>query len=299
LSESELSAEAARELRLLARRLAEEVLDEAESSSGALDADESSPITEGDLASAWSRLNPAPPPTSVRVSKSIQFIMTTLSLTAVIFLIFELTATKMSRAASAALAFAVVGFFYMLAIVAASLRERLLSRTTYKVDKKRSSDISVLGYVEQESQHVAQEPRGTEKEPQAKQDLQEDEGEHSRLVVLRTVKEEEAPDNVFQLFQLIMRDKEMTSRLSFIVWQAVLAIVVLASVVAGFIYLGQREFPDQVKFAVAFGLAALLGPINLLLRRLRKDRTDKSKHEAADSGRSSRDPSQKARTGRE
>jgi len=276
LNDSELSPAAAKELRLLARRLAEEVLDDAESISDAED-DDSVVVGADDVEAAWSRLSLVPPKRSARISKAIQFIMITLSLAAVIFLVFDLTAPNLGPAPRAALVFATVGFFYVLVTVARSLRERLIIRAKVKPGLEKSADISVLKYVEQEPQpdpnylDDTQEKRGLEQASTKRDEARDD--ERSRLVLIKTVREDEAPTSVLQFIEHVLRDQETSSRLSFLIWQGLLAIVVLVSVVAGLIYLGRHELTDGLSYFIAFGSALVLAVARVTLsvnRRARK-----------------------------
>ena len=256
MSDGELSNEVAEELRLLGRRVAEEVLDEAESRSDGLADAKSARLTKGDIDSAWVYLDSVRPTRRVRVDKIIQFAVMALSLAAFFLLIYLLVANSLSRAESAALMVVVVGFFYTVVTVATSFRQRLsAARRDHAADKRGSTEVSAVGYSDLEVR-------------QAEGSVHQDVRETRRWVEIEEKEsEDEVPSTLIQFIDVVTRDPERTSRLTFIVWQLSLAAAVIAAVIAGFVYIGTREFASELQYVIAFGSATLFAITRLFLRR--------------------------------
>lgn len=118
MTDYQISDEAAKESRRLGDRLAEQVLKEAESfalKNGRQGGD----ITGKDISDARARMleERTSPPRGPRPIPGLvfKFIVMTLAMVAVVFLVFELTATKLPSIGTAALVVGTIGFFYMLA----------------------------------------------------------------------------------------------------------------------------------------------------------------------------------------
>jgi hypothetical protein len=114
----QISDEVAEELRRLGDKLAQQVRKEAESlafKAGRKGGD----ITDKDISDAWARMReePVSPPrdSRPRPGSVFKFTVMTLAVAAGVFLVFELTATKLPSIGTAALAVGTIGFFYMLA----------------------------------------------------------------------------------------------------------------------------------------------------------------------------------------
>ena len=118
MSDYQISDETARESRRLGDRLAEQVLKEAEAFAWE-NGIEGGEITDKDISDAWARMleKRTSPPRGprARTGSVFKFIVMTLAVAAAVFLVFELTATRLPSVGTAAVVVGTIGFFYLLA----------------------------------------------------------------------------------------------------------------------------------------------------------------------------------------
>jgi len=128
MSDQISNSETTEELKRLGEKLAQDVLERAEANRPPSGDEKEKDITAEDVHSAWPELvSPRP---RIRFSPAFifQFVVLTAVVAAVIFLVFELTATNLTHAESTALVLILIGIFYMLSRLDVLRRRRSSTR---------------------------------------------------------------------------------------------------------------------------------------------------------------------------
>jgi uncharacterized protein YjbI with pentapeptide repeats len=101
---------------------------------------ETGEVVQSSRDSDWSRATSSQPQTGSRLTSIFQFIVITLALAGVIYLVFELTATVLTHIERAALILVTIGFLYMVASIGATLARRFSDRAKPLVERNDSAN---------------------------------------------------------------------------------------------------------------------------------------------------------------